>query len=103
MIKAALDSELTKIVDISKDFRAKRVLLFGSCLENVATARDIDIAVSGVPARRFFEYYAEITTAVKENVDIIDLDDVRPYFRDCINREGKFLKKRNSAGGNRYD
>jgi hypothetical protein len=47
--------------------------------------------VSGVPARKFFEYYAEVTTAVKENVDIIDLDDVKPYFRDCINREGKVL------------
>lgn len=91
MIKIALDTELTKIIDISKDFGADRVLLFGSCLEDVAQARDIDIAVSGVPARKFFEYYAEVTTAVKENVDIIDLDDVKPYFRDCINREGKVL------------
>ena len=91
MIKAALDSELTKIVDISRDFGAEKVLLFGSCLEDVAGARDIDIAVSGVPPRKFFEYYAEVTTAVKENVDIIDLDDARPYFRDCINRDGKVL------------
>jgi len=91
MIKAALASELTKIVDISKDFGAERVLLFGSCLEDVAKAKDIDIAVSGVPARKFFEYYAEVTTAVKENVDIIDLDDVKPYLRDCINHEGKVL------------
>ena len=91
MIKAALNSELRKIVDISRNFGAEKVLLFGSCLEDVSNARDIDIAVSGVPARKFFEYYAEVTTAVKENVDIIDLDDVKPYFRDCIIREGKVL------------
>ena len=30
MIKVALDAELTKIVDISKDFGAEKVLLFGS-------------------------------------------------------------------------
>ena len=46
MIKAALDFELTKIVDISKDFGARKVLLFGSCLEDPVRARDIDIAVS---------------------------------------------------------
>ena len=91
MIKATLDSELTKIVNISKDFGAEKVLLFGSCLEDVVNARDIDIAVCGIPSRKFFEYYAEITTAVKANVDIIDLDDAKPYFRDCINREGKVL------------
>lgn len=91
MIKAALDSELTKIVDISKDFGAERVLLFGSCLEDVTRARDIDIAVSGIPPRKFFEYYAEVSMAVKDEVDIVDLDDMRPYFRDCISREGKVL------------
>ncbi len=91
MIKVALDSELDKIVSISKDFGADRVLLFGSCLEDASHARDIDIAVSGIPPRKFFEYYAEVTIAVKENVDIIDLDGVRPYFRDCIRREGKVL------------
>ena len=56
MIKAALNSELRKIVDISRNFGAEKVLLFGSCLEDVSNARDIDIAVSGVPARKFFEY-----------------------------------------------
>ncbi len=91
MIKAVLDSKLNKIVDISKDFGVKKILLFGSYLENVDRARDIDIAVSGIPPRKFFEYYAEVTIAVKENVDIVDLDDMKPYFRDCISREGKIL------------
>ncbi len=91
MIKASVDTELNKIVDISKSYGARKVFLFGSCLENTKTAHDIDIAVSGIPPRKFFEYYAEITTAVKENVDIIDLDDAKPYFRDCISREGRVL------------
>ena len=91
MIKAALDSELTKIVDISKDFGADRVLLFGSCLEDAGRARDIDIAVSGVPARKFFEYYAEVSMAVKDEVDIVDLDYLDEHFSGRILSKGKVL------------
>ena len=94
MIKAALDSELTKIVDISKDFGADRVLLFGSCLEDVARARDIDIAVSGVPAKDFFRYYAHVSAEVKDEVDIIDLDDVDDYLHKRIMSKGRVLYER---------
>ncbi len=94
MIKAALDSELLKIVNISESYGAKKVLLFGSYVDNAVKANDIDIAVSGIPPRKFFEYYAEVSTVIKENVDIIDLEDTRPYFRDCITREGKVIYER---------
>ncbi|OGX35209.1 MAG: hypothetical protein A3C36_03095 [Omnitrophica WOR_2 bacterium RIFCSPHIGHO2_02_FULL_52_10] len=94
MIKTALDSELTKIVDISKDFGADRVLLFGSCLEDASRARDIDIAVSGVPARKFFEYYAEVSMAVKDEVDIVDLDDLDEHFSGRILSKGRVLYER---------
>jgi len=47
MKRAVLKRELDKIVDISKEFDAKKVLLFGSCLEDIKSAHDIDIAVSG--------------------------------------------------------
>ncbi|MCK5178393.1 MAG: hypothetical protein KAR32_02605 [Candidatus Omnitrophica bacterium] len=91
MIKVALDTELTKIVDISKAFGADRVLLFGSCLDDVARARDIDIAVSGIPPRKFFEYYAEVSMAVKDEVDIVDLDDLGDHFSGRILSKGKVL------------
>ena len=48
MKKAALTRELDKIINISKDFGAETVLLFGSYLEGVELAQDIDIAVKGV-------------------------------------------------------
>jgi predicted nucleotidyltransferase len=34
---------LEKIVNISKEFGAKKVFLFGSCLEDISSCRDIDI------------------------------------------------------------
>ena len=47
--------ELYKIVDISKEFGVKKVLLFGSCVEDINSAHDIDIAVSGIRPREFFK------------------------------------------------
>jgi len=50
MKKELFEQELKKIASISKEFGAKKVLLFGSCLE------DLDIAVSGIKPREFFKY-----------------------------------------------
>ena len=94
MIKAALNSELAKIIEISKDFVAKKGLLFGSCLENVGSARDIDIAVSGIKPADFFRYYARLSMAVKDEVDLIDLDDTDDYFSKRIVSKGKVLYER---------
>ena len=48
MEKGVFESESAKIVEISKEFGAEKVFLFGSCVEDIKTARDIDIAVKGV-------------------------------------------------------
>jgi predicted nucleotidyltransferase len=60
MKKETLERELKKIAGISKEFGAKRVILFGSCLEDIESARDIDIAVSGIKPREFFKYYGKV-------------------------------------------
>ena len=56
MKREVFERELNKITDISKEFGAKKVLLFGSCLEDIESAKDIDIAVSGIKPREFFKY-----------------------------------------------
>ena len=48
MQRESFENELVKIISISKDFGAEKVLLFGSCLKEIELARDIDIAVSGI-------------------------------------------------------
>ena len=91
MKRNTLDKILLKIVKISQNFGAKKVLLFGSCLDDIDNAQDIDIAVSGIPTRRFFEYYAEVSMAVKDEVDIVDLDDLDDHFFGRILSKGKVL------------
>ncbi len=80
------ESELGKIIDISKNFGVRKVMLFGSCLDNIETAHDIDIAISGIPARDFFKYYGKVASMLAEEVDIVDLDDMRDYMRNKIRR-----------------
>lgn len=87
-------SELATIVDISKEYNAEKVLLFGSCLENVKEARDIDIAVTGIKPKEFFYYYGKVSLAVKDEVDIIDLNDISEHLYNRILSEGKVIYER---------
>ena len=80
MKKEIFKTELEKIIAISKEFGAEKVLLFGSCLEDIESAQDIDIAVSGIKPREFFKYYGKVSMTVDDEVDIIDLDDIREHL-----------------------
>ena len=91
MKKKVLDKELAKIAEISKGFNAERVFLFGSCLEDAETARDIDIAVEGIKPRDFFKYYGKISMAVDDEVDLIDLDDARKHLYERILSKGRLI------------
>jgi len=80
MKKEVFERELERITSISKEFGAKSVLSFGSYLEDIESARDIDIAVSGIKPREFFKYYGKVSMVVDDEVDIVDLDDVREHL-----------------------
>lgn len=91
MEEEVLNRELDKIVDISKEFGAKKVLLFGSCLEDIKSAKDIDIAVAGIKPREFFKYYGKVSMWVDDEVDIVDLDDIREHLYKRILSQGRVL------------
>ncbi len=86
--------ELDKIVDISKEFGAKKVFLFGSCVEDIKSVHDIDIAVSGIKPGEFFKYYGKVSMEVEDEVDIVDLDEVREHLYKRILSKGKILYER---------
>lgn len=67
-------------------YQAKRVLLFGSSLSKKA-ARDIDLAVEGVPAKSFFNFYGELLFSLPKSVDLIDLSRDSKFTR-IIRQEG---------------
>ena len=94
MKEESLKRELSKIVDISREFGAKKVLLFGSCLEDVESAQDIDIAVNGIKPREFFKYYGKVSMAVDDEVDIVDLADIRAHLCKRILSKGRVIYER---------
>jgi len=91
MNNEVLNRELDKIIAISRNYNAKKILLFGSCLNDIEAAKDIDIAVSGITPRDFFKYYGAVSMAVSKDVDIIDLDDIKAHLRKRILNSGKLL------------
>ena len=91
MKREILETELKKIAGISKEFGAKKVILFGSCLGDIESARDIDIAVSGIEPREFFRYYGRVSMAVENEVDIVDLDDIREHLYKRVLSKGQVI------------
>lgn len=94
MKKEVFEKELEKIITISKEYGAEMVLLFGSCVKDVESAQDIDIAVRGIKPREFFRYYGKISMAVEDEVDLIDLDDIRKHFYERILSKGRVIYER---------
>ena len=96
MDKTLFESELTRIIDISTKFGAEKVILFGSCLDDVESAHDIDLAVSGVKPRDFFKYYGKVSMIVDDEVDIVDLDDIREHLHKRILSKGRVIYEKHA-------
>ena len=66
--------QIDRAVKIDRRYDATRVLLFGSALNDPETARDLDLAVDGIPGWDFFRMAAEMEEAVRVPIDQISLD-----------------------------
>ena len=78
--------ERSIIKKIARRYRVKRVLLFGSSLTK-KTARDIDLAVEGLPAKHFFDFYGDLLFSLPKPVDLIDLSKDSKFTR-LVRQEG---------------
>lgn len=78
------------IQKISKRYRVKRVLLFGSSIDPVKESHDIDIAVEGVAPGEFFEYYGDLMLKLSKPVDLVDLSESSKFI-EVILQEGVVL------------
>ena len=88
------NTELATIINISKEYNAQKVWLFGSCLEDLEKARDIDIAVEGVPPREFYDYYGKLAFAVRDEVDVVDIHEVSKHVYNRIMSDGRIIYER---------
>lgn len=91
MIREIFEKDLMMIVNISKEYGAEQVLLFGSCINDIESAQDIDIAVRGVDPQKFFIFYGKVSMMINNEVDIFDLNDVREHFYQRILSNGRII------------
>lgn len=81
------DQDRARIQEIAKRYEVDRVLLFGGSARDTDDARDIDLAVEGLPASRFFSFYGELIRTLSKPVDLVDLSR-STKFTEMIRREG---------------
>lgn len=85
-----LENVLTKAVLVARQFGARRLLLFGSGLENPTTARDLDLACAGVPGWKLFELASALEETLGVPLDLVPLDSPTP-FTQLIERRSRVL------------
>ncbi len=85
-------AHLDRAVAIARAHGATRLILFGSALETPEAARDLDLAVEGVPGWSFFGLAAELEAALPVPVDVIPLDQVsQNHFTRSVRQRGRVL------------
>ena len=81
--------EQETIEQCAAEFGVQTVWLFGSSLEEGSEARDIDLAVEGLPPERFVDVYARLTWALPKPVDLVDLSEPTLSLAPIIRVKGK--------------
>jgi predicted nucleotidyltransferase len=71
------------------------VWLFGSAVEDEASARDFDLAVEGLARERFFEFYGRLYFELPKPVDLVDLSQ-NPPIATIVRAKGVRIYERGS-------
>lgn len=77
-------------IEMAKEFGAKKLLLFGSALDNPSEANDLDIGISGIQTSKFFLYAGKLEDKIRVNVDLVPLDQDSPFI-EYIKRNGRYI------------
>ncbi|NVM30616.1 MAG: hypothetical protein HWN65_17380 [Candidatus Helarchaeota archaeon] len=83
------DDDLNVILTHAREYKLKKVILFGSSKER-EDARDIDIGVKGLAPEVFFEFCWKVYRDLSKPVDVIDLSQ-RCLFTELIEKDGLVL------------
>ncbi len=84
------NEDKSKLLEIAGRYGVSKLYLFGSSIQSEVEARDIDLAVEGIPDELFFEFYGELISALSKPVDLIDLKR-KNSFNEMVKSEGVLL------------
>lgn len=83
------ENYIDTIIEESKNFNAKKVILFGSALENPKECNDIDLACD-IPGLEFFLFAAKLEEKLKIPIDVIPINEQDPFMK-IVNKYGLII------------
>jgi len=77
---------LKAAASLLRSMGASQVFVFGSWVRGeLGPDSDIDMAVSGLPAKVYFSAVSRVSDLLGRPVDLLDLDDDTPLVRHLLN------------------
>lgn len=75
---------------LKQEYSASEVIAFGSLLhkELFSLTSDIDLAVSGISADRFFQAFYGVAFLGDMKIEVVDIEECKDYIKESIKREG---------------
>lgn len=87
---AVTEAQIQKAVALAESYGATRLILFGSALESLENARDLDLACDGVDGWEFFGLAAQIEKELRIPLDLVPLSPPSRFTR-LIESRGRVL------------
>ena len=81
---------IEKAVLLAREYGAKKLVLFGSALNDQGAARDLDLACDGIDGWKLFEFGGRLEDQLHIPVDVVPLDPPTRFSR-YIELHGKIL------------
>lgn len=83
---------IAKAAEALRQEGAREVYVFGSAATGrLREGSDVDLAVVGLPPRRFFYAMARAARVLRRPLDLIDLDEDNP-FTQYLREEGELVR-----------
>lgn len=85
---SSIQQDIELAIKILQEAGAQEVFIFGSASRGTERPEsDVDLAVRGLPAERFYEAVGKVILSISRPFDLIDLDE-RSEFTEYLERKG---------------
>ena len=87
-----LKALIAKAAEVLRQEGAREVYVFGSAATGrLREGSDVDLAVSGLPLRRYLDALGAVIDILQVPVDLVDLDQETPFPRH-LKEEGRLVR-----------
>jgi predicted nucleotidyltransferase len=91
-VSKKIQKKLATAIEYLKSMGCKEVILFGSFVDGTFNEHsDIDLAVSGIPPRKYFKAVAVLPSIINHKIDLVALDYISNDFHEKIRKEGEII------------